>query len=583
MAFLNRANDRLQAALQGGPAEESLRPDVEVVKALREIRLGQKAYRPDPAFVALLAERLLTQQPVLQTRPLYTAAGRHRYPAGLAPTRGPVVSIVHNTVPRVAASMGASAFVVGAVLGVSSRASMPGQTLYPVSNLIDVAAVTLAGSDQSRGETLLSQAERHIGQAEELASIARRPGSSASADDVQAALQGALDTAMKARQTLEDDFALRGDPSSLVALQDFTTRVTPAILGLVGSVPDTARSLVGQLQTTVTQIGIVASTGLTACPACQPVVALTDQQLASVSTAPPSGGSASSGTGPWVGDSSASVGTTSGGATAAGPPVSGGTGLGTTTGSTGTSVNPPAVSSDPSVPQGGGGAKTPTGASGQPAGALDGTAGSSDPVASTGTRSAGGSTTPAPPVTAPAPPVTAPAPPVTAPAPPVTAPAPPVTAPAPPVTAPAPPVTAPAPPVTAPAPPVTAPAPPVTAPAPPVTAPAPPVTAPAPPVTTPAPPVTTPAPPVTTPAPPVTAPAPPVTAPAPPVTAPAPPDSGQAVSTTAPADAGAGSHDVNPVGSARPQRGQVSRHRGFEHQPKHAPKHESGRGPGQGA
>lgn len=283
MPFLNRASDQFQASLDGGPVDPSLLAEVELVASVREMSVGPG---PDPAFVAMLAQRLREQPTparIPQERPRtqpYPSSGRHRYPQGSQPTHGPVVVFVKSSGPRVAASMGASALMVGAVLGVSSRQSMPGQTLYPVSNLIDVAAVALSFSDHDRGMTLLSQAERHIGQAQELAALARS-GSSVSPADVQVALEGAIASTTQARQALVDDFAQRGDLASLVDLRDFTLRVTPALATLLQTVPAQARPLAGQLQTAVDQItaGVTPGLGTTAAP-----VDLTNAQLTSASS-----------------------------------------------------------------------------------------------------------------------------------------------------------------------------------------------------------------------------------------------------------------------------------------------------------
>ncbi|WP_270887290.1 DUF5667 domain-containing protein [Pedococcus sp. 5OH_020] len=240
MPVLNRAADRFQRALEGERVT-----DAQLTELLRTSRqlvdLRHTAPTPDQAFVARLHERLMSEAAAM---PAPSAAAARRAAAGRASARSaPVVVLVGRGVPRLVAGAVASAVLVGGVVGVASRSALPGDALYPVKGWIDGVAVRLADDDFDRGQTFLAQAQEHISDARELSSRDR-----ADHDDVDVALQAAIDSVRNGQRALDASYTRTADPRALVAMRDFTARALPQVDALRTEAPVESLPLVARLE-----------------------------------------------------------------------------------------------------------------------------------------------------------------------------------------------------------------------------------------------------------------------------------------------------------------------------------------------
>jgi hypothetical protein len=156
---------------------------------------------------------------------------------------------------RVVVGATASVLLVAAMVGVSSRSALPGSLLYPVKQVLNSAAVQLAGSEDDRGMTLLSQAQADIGDARALVERDRALADPAS---VNQALMSAYDSAKTGQRALLGQFDRTRNAATLIAVQDFAARAMPQLNALRVQVPAGSRAevealiaLVHQAQTTL--------------------------------------------------------------------------------------------------------------------------------------------------------------------------------------------------------------------------------------------------------------------------------------------------------------------------------------------
>ncbi|MDQ6716212.1 MAG: DUF5667 domain-containing protein, partial [Actinomycetota bacterium] len=259
--MMTRTADLLQQAIEGGTAHSRVRDLVATTTALRSVSIGPG---PDPDFVRDLGLRLQAEAAALPVRaPLpprqQSSPGAHRQRR----TPQPLVVLVGRGLPRALAGIAASALVLGGVVGAASRSALPGQALYPVKQILDTAAVTLAGSSFDKGSTLLSQAQDHISEASQLSGT-----SSTSATDVNLALEAAIVDVTQAQEQLRTSFTETGNPQALLAIQDFSTRAIPQVEALRTRLPSGSLPLLATLRSLLSSVSTNAVQQLASCQTC---------------------------------------------------------------------------------------------------------------------------------------------------------------------------------------------------------------------------------------------------------------------------------------------------------------------------
>ncbi|MGN6634947.1 MAG: hypothetical protein ACTHJ6_05710 [Oryzihumus sp.] len=242
MPLLSRRADLFQRALEGAPPADDATAAL-VGTASRIPTLDGPACAPRPEFVEQLGARLRAEAQTLPARPARAATARQ------APGGGPLVLVVGRGLPRVLAGAAATVLVASAAVGVVSRAALPGTALYPVKQLLDTAAVQLAGSEHDRGLTLLAQAQQHISEAGDLAD-----GGATDPAPYDEALGAAYDATLGGQRTLLALYDRDHDQQALIAVQDFTTRALPQVQALRSRVPAASVPAVDRLLT-VLQLG----------------------------------------------------------------------------------------------------------------------------------------------------------------------------------------------------------------------------------------------------------------------------------------------------------------------------------------
>ena len=263
MASLTRTANLLQEAIEGASGERPrVRHLLPTVAALGSVSL---ACRPDPDFVAELGRRLQAEAAELAGAAGTAARGQTDVRARIRPARdpGPVIILVGRGLPRLLAGVAASLMAIGGVVGVASRAALPGQALYPVKQVLDTAAVSMAGTDLDKGSRLLSQAQEHIVEASRLVEA---PDSTA--PDVDLALQGAIDDVGRAQALLQHSFAETHDPQALRVSGSFSTRAIPQVDALRDRVPSESLSLVIALRALLGTAASSADRQPTSCETC---------------------------------------------------------------------------------------------------------------------------------------------------------------------------------------------------------------------------------------------------------------------------------------------------------------------------
>ena len=233
MPFASRRADLLERSLQGLPGTDQEVRSL-AATASRIPALTSDACRPRDDFVSGLGLRLRAEAltlPVPQVGSASSAAEARRSPGR------PVVLVIGRGL-RVLAGATASVLLIGAILGVTSRSALPGGLLYPVKQVLNSAAVQLAGSDFDRGVTLLSQAQEHIGDAR---SLVERDRALADAALVNQALLGAESAVTGGQRALLGEFDRSGNVQALIAVQDFAVRALPQLNALRIQVPAASR------------------------------------------------------------------------------------------------------------------------------------------------------------------------------------------------------------------------------------------------------------------------------------------------------------------------------------------------------
>jgi len=242
--------------------------------------LTSAACAPREEFVSALALKLHDEAMRMPAGQANRASSART--TGRSPTK-PMVLVIGKGA-RVVAAAAACVLLVGAIVGVSSRSALPGGVLYPVKQVLNSAAVQLAGSTFDRGVTLLSQAQDDIGDAR---SLVERDRTRADPAGVNLALLSALDSARTGQQALLGDFERTKNPQSLIAIQDFAVRAMAQLKALRLQVPASSRADVEALIAVVNQSQSTLAREIGVCG--QPCAALGGAGLSSPSASPTTG------------------------------------------------------------------------------------------------------------------------------------------------------------------------------------------------------------------------------------------------------------------------------------------------------
>jgi hypothetical protein len=234
MFLAGRRADLLERSLQGlGCTDREVRTLVGT--AAQVPALTSAACAPREEFVSALGLKLHAEAMRMPAARSHRASSART--TGHSPTK-PMVLVIGRGA-RVVTVAAACVLLVGAIVGVSSRSALPGGLLYPVKQVLNSAAVQLAGSTFDRGVTLLSQAQDDIGDAR---SLVERDRTHADPAGVNLALRSALDSAKTGQQALLGDFDRTRNPQSLIALQDFDVRAMALLKALRLQVPASSRA-----------------------------------------------------------------------------------------------------------------------------------------------------------------------------------------------------------------------------------------------------------------------------------------------------------------------------------------------------
>jgi hypothetical protein len=263
MPVLSRRADAFQRALDGERSTDAqLTGLLATSRQLLELGPGPGA---DPAFVARLHERLMAEAATMPTPSPAAAKASAARRAAAGPT--PVVVVVGHGLPRALAGALASALLVGGVVGVVSRSSVPGDSLYPVKSWLDSVAVRLADSDFTRGQTYLTQAQEHISDARDLAGR-----HSDVTGDVNVALRQAIDSVRNGQRALDRSYVATNDPQALLAMRDFTARALPQVEAMRTEVPAGSLKTLGELEALLHESQQATGRRLAACgPRCETI------------------------------------------------------------------------------------------------------------------------------------------------------------------------------------------------------------------------------------------------------------------------------------------------------------------------
>ncbi|GAA2741983.1 hypothetical protein GCM10009868_10150 [Terrabacter aerolatus] len=333
----NSDGDLLQRALDGETVSE---PGIlELIAVLHAVQaVDQAGLTPRAEFVSELRARLLADDagsaaPVVPLLPggpgggsirsveapgdgddsapaSSPAAGGDATPgAPASPGEGGTVSVLRFAARplKLVAAAAASILVTGGALGFASRTAVPGDALYGVKQLLDRAAVQLAGSRYDEGLTYLAQAQEHITEARDLLD-----GGAPSAHDLDTAYDSATDAASRAQTILMEVYRTEQRADALTELSDFYTRAIPQVDAMRPRVPAASLPAWQRLRDLLGAGEVATLRGLAGCTSCGERATAARQLLAGLpgsSTSSPGSGTSAPGTLP----------STRGGATASSP------------------------------------------------------------------------------------------------------------------------------------------------------------------------------------------------------------------------------------------------------------------------
>lgn len=300
----NADGELLQRALDGEQVSE---PGIlELVAVLHAVQaVDQAGLAPRREFVSDLRARLLADEPVSGTPAAPVAAlgtdRADRTDDADAPLG--TVSVLHVAARplKLVAAVAAGIIVVAGALGAASRSAVPGDVLYGVKQLLDRAAVQLAGSRYDEGLTYLAQAQEHIGDARDLLDEGNP-----SPHDLDTAYDSATDATRRAQTILVEVYRTEGRTEALSQLADFYARAIPQVDAMRPRVPTGSLPAWQRLRDTLGSGEVATLRELATCGACGDRAAQARAALAGLPGAASTAGGRVSGTttpGPTAGTS----------------------------------------------------------------------------------------------------------------------------------------------------------------------------------------------------------------------------------------------------------------------------------------
>ncbi|NUR80419.1 MAG: hypothetical protein HOQ21_08260 [Dermatophilaceae bacterium] len=300
----NADGELLQRALDG---ERISDPGIlELVAVLHAVQsVDQAGLAPRAEFVSDLRARLLADDatavvpivPLIPTdddtdtghEPSSAESSTERSGDGPAapggPGQGGTVSVLRVAARplKFLAAAAAAVLVLGGALGFASRSAVPGDALYGVKQLLDRAAVQLAGSRYDQGLTYLAQAQEHIGEARSLIDRGQP-----STHDLDTAYDSAADATRRAQTILVEVYRSEGRADALSELSDFYTRAIPQVDAMRPRVPAGSLPAWQRLRDLLGAGQVATLRDLAACTVCGDRADQAKQLLSAITTARPS-------------------------------------------------------------------------------------------------------------------------------------------------------------------------------------------------------------------------------------------------------------------------------------------------------
>lgn len=277
----------LESALRTGASADPGSPEsdeslVALAVRLRDAGRPVAAVVPRQQFRAELAERLREEAEQL--------APARREAAARADRRRPRVARPAGTRRwrTVAAGLAAVLVVGGAGAAVASEDALPGSPLYPLKRQVEELRLSLATPGQARGGAELDLARERLEEAERLTVDGGGTLSAPREDDVRGALEEFGTSARTGIDALTRDYAERGDPAALAAVDAFLDESLPLLERLRTMAPATLHPAIDALLLELGGQRVDLADAVASCgPACRDLdVVVADPSPAAPSPAP---------------------------------------------------------------------------------------------------------------------------------------------------------------------------------------------------------------------------------------------------------------------------------------------------------
>jgi hypothetical protein len=222
---------------------------LDIVASLRDTPAAQ----PRPEFVSGLRERLMiearTALVVSDEEARLTLPSRQK---SRRPARDRRIT---------AAAVGVAMVGATTSMAMAAQSALPGDTLYPLKQLLEGAQTGLAVNEGDKGATLLENASGRLAEITALS----RDGQLDDGDAIADTLNTFTRQSIEASDLLLADYATTGNTSSVAELRDFTGQSMQTLTDLEAVVPDQARDELLRAARILTQIDAQAQQ---ACPSC---------------------------------------------------------------------------------------------------------------------------------------------------------------------------------------------------------------------------------------------------------------------------------------------------------------------------
>ena len=224
---------------------------LEVVGALRAV----PAPVPDPAFVAVLRERLMAE-----AESVLVAAAAERDLTDARLRLRPSTPPTRRRRRRLAAVVSGVVLAGGsATMAVAAQSALPGDALYPVKRGLENAHAELTFDRGDRGRVVLGDASTRLDEVQELS---RQHADATRVDD---ALTAFTQQAVAGSDLLVADYDANGDRTSITAVRAFTASSMDRLRILQAEVPPQALDALLQAAQALDQ---VQQTSVEICPSC---------------------------------------------------------------------------------------------------------------------------------------------------------------------------------------------------------------------------------------------------------------------------------------------------------------------------